>query len=118
MNFASSKWIWNSATATANTVVGLRKDFTPPLGKSLSSQQKSFSPYNVFAFNASTSINGADEGGLMATILLTYSDGTKDTLVTDSSWRVKGAPPLGFEQLSFDNTAWPVDTVVGNYGVA
>ncbi|KAJ7320811.1 hypothetical protein DFH08DRAFT_789013 [Mycena albidolilacea] len=154
MNFASSKWIWNSATATANTVVGLRKDFTPPLGKSLiaaeiivtvytsltfyvngvyigSGNEPSPRPrfarrfcvdllpsFNVFAFNASTSSSGANDGALIASILLTYSDGTKDTLVTDSSWRVKSAPPLGFEQLSFDDTTWPVATVVGSYGVA
>jgi hypothetical protein len=45
MNFASSKWIWNSATATANTVVGLRKDFTPPLGKSLIAAEIIFTVY-------------------------------------------------------------------------
>ncbi|KAJ6452264.1 hypothetical protein C8R45DRAFT_1123938, partial [Mycena sanguinolenta] len=46
-----------------------------------------------------------------------YSDGTKDTLVTDSSWRVKSGIPLGFEKPSFDDTTWPVATVVGSYGV-
>jgi hypothetical protein len=30
LNFAASKWIWNSATATTNTVVGLRKNFMAP----------------------------------------------------------------------------------------
>jgi hypothetical protein len=70
---------------------------------------------NVFAFNASTSVSGADEGGLIATILLTYTDGTKDTLVTDSSWHVRSGTPLGFEQPSFDDTTWPVATAVGSY---
>jgi hypothetical protein len=74
--------------------------------------------YNVFAFNASTGASGAHEGGLVATILVTYSDGTTDTLVTDSSWRVKSGIPLGFEQPSFDDTTWPVATVVSSYGVA
>ncbi|KAF7362610.1 hypothetical protein MVEN_00609800 [Mycena venus] len=151
MNFAASKWIWNSATATANTFVGLRKSFTPPEGKALIAAEIIFTVYtsltfyvngveigtgngpasrpsfarrfcvdllpsfNVFAFNASTVISGADEGGLIATILLTYSDGTTDTLVTDSSWRVKSGIPLGFEQPSFDDTTWPVATVIGSY---
>ncbi|KAF7361157.1 hypothetical protein MSAN_01147500 [Mycena sanguinolenta] len=73
--------------------------------------------YNVFAVNVSASTNGADEGGLIATILVTYSDNTTDTLVTDSSWRVKSGNPLGFEQPSSDDTAWPVATAVGSYGV-
>ncbi|KAF7361164.1 hypothetical protein MSAN_01148200 [Mycena sanguinolenta] len=153
LNLASSKWIWSSATATAGTFVGLRKDFTPPLGKSLIAAEIIFTvyaslnfyvngvyigsgndparprfarrfcvdllpSYNVFAVNASAATSGADEGGLIATILVTYSDGTTDTLVTDSSWRVKSGIPLGFEQPSFDDTAWPVATVVGSYGVA
>jgi hypothetical protein len=74
--------------------------------------------YNVFAINASSVGSGTDGGGLIATILVTYSDGTQDTLVTDSSWRMKSGVPLGFEQLSFDDTAWPVATVVGTYSVA
>jgi hypothetical protein len=74
--------------------------------------------YNVFTINASSVRSGTDGGGLIATILVTYSDGTQDTLVTDSSWRMKSGVPLGFEQLSFDDTAWPVATVVGTYSVA
>ncbi|KAJ6493303.1 hypothetical protein C8R45DRAFT_989349 [Mycena sanguinolenta] len=157
LNFAASKWIWSSATATAGTFVGLRKDFTPPLGKSLIAAEIIFTvyaslsfyvngvyigsgnsesgneptrprfarrfcvdllpSYNVFAVNASAATSGADDGGLIATIHLTYSDGTTDTLVTDSSWRVKSGIPLGFEQPSFDDTTWPVATVVGSYGI-
>ncbi|KAJ6583555.1 hypothetical protein DFH09DRAFT_273169 [Mycena vulgaris] len=151
LNFAVSKWIWSSATATANTFVGLRKNFSPPEGKALigaeiiftvfasltfyvngveigTGNAPNFRPFfahrfcvdllpsfNVFAFNATTSTSGADGGGLIATILLTYSDGTRDTLVTDSSWRVKSGIPLGFEQPSFDDTTWPVAIVVGSY---
>ncbi|KAJ6582700.1 hypothetical protein DFH09DRAFT_1076570 [Mycena vulgaris] len=55
-------------------------------------------------------------GALLATILLTYSDGTTDTLRSDSSWRVHAEIPVGFEQLSFDDTAWAVATVAGAYG--
>jgi hypothetical protein len=78
--------------------------------------------YNVFAVNASTTGSGpiaaAVSAGLLATILVTYQDGTTDTLTTDSSWRVMGALPLGWETLEFDDTAWPVATVVGSYDVA
>ncbi|KAF7374125.1 hypothetical protein MSAN_00293800 [Mycena sanguinolenta] len=155
LDFTASKWLWTSTTATANVVIGFRKDFTPPLGKSLIAAEIIFTvysnlnfyvngvyigsgnsessdfpgrpgfarrfcvdllpSYNVFAINASAAVNGVDDGGFLATILVTYSDGTTDTLVTDSSWRMKSPLPLGFEQLSFDDTAWPVATVVGSY---
>ncbi|KAJ6483651.1 hypothetical protein DFH09DRAFT_404881 [Mycena vulgaris] len=148
LSFTASKWIW-TPTTTANAFVALRKDFTPPLGKSLVAAEilitaatamelfvngdyvGSGTPprrggfarrfcvdllpsYNVFAVNASTT--GVSNGAMLATILLTYSDGTTDTLLSDSSWRVHAGLPLGFEQLSFDDTAWPVATVAGAYG--
>ncbi|KAJ7463980.1 hypothetical protein FB451DRAFT_1561917 [Mycena latifolia] len=47
--------------------------------------------FNVFAVNASTPVTTNAE--ILATILLTYSDGTTVTIVTDPSWR-----------LSFDDT--------------
>ncbi|KAF8183543.1 hypothetical protein K438DRAFT_1975016 [Mycena galopus ATCC 62051] len=97
--------------------------FTPPVGKALIAAEIIITPYaeltfyNVFAVNASAPFSGSLEGGLIATILLTYSDGTQDTLVTDSSWRAKiGIIPLGFEEPSFDDTTWAVATVVGSYG--
>ncbi|KAJ7469589.1 hypothetical protein FB451DRAFT_1176826 [Mycena latifolia] len=128
--------------------VALRKDFTPPLGKSLIVSEMIITAalsmdvyvngeyigsnipphrphfaqrfcvdllpsYNVFAVNASTP--ATTDAGLLATILLTYSDGTTDTLVTDPSWRVHHNTPAGFELLSFDDTTWPVATMAGTY---
>ncbi|KAJ7142030.1 hypothetical protein C8R43DRAFT_1071285 [Mycena crocata] len=148
LSFASSKWIW-TPTDTPNAFVALRKDFTPPLGKSLIAAEiittadnamqlfvngdfiGSGTPIhrarfanrycvdllpslNVFAVNASTTATSG--GGVIATILLTYSDGTKDTILSDSSWRVSKGLPAGFTQLSFDDTAWPVASVAGVYG--
>ncbi|KAJ7243887.1 hypothetical protein B0H12DRAFT_1236247 [Mycena haematopus] len=137
----------------ANTSVGFRKDFTPPVGKALVMAEMISTvissldlyvngvyigsggipgrpgfarrfcmdllpSYNVFAVNASSATSGTDDGGFVATILVTYSDGTTDTIITDSSWRMKSVIPLGFEQPSFDDTAWPVATTVGSYGVS
>ncbi|KAJ7494205.1 hypothetical protein FB451DRAFT_992115, partial [Mycena latifolia] len=68
--------------------------------------------FNVFAVNASTS---GTRGGLLATILLTYTDGTTDTLLSDGTWRANKGLPVGFEQLSFDDTVWPGATVVAAY---
>ncbi|KAF7349060.1 hypothetical protein MVEN_01427800 [Mycena venus] len=147
LNFDSSDWIWTS-TITANTFVGLRKDFTPSTGKALIATDIIMSAdsnmnlfvngeyvgsgvppaqyrlgnrfcvdllpsFNVFAVNASTGTAG--NPGLLAAILLTYSDGTTDTLVTDSSWRVHAGLPAGFEQTSFDDTTWAVAKNIGTY---
>ncbi|KAJ7210801.1 hypothetical protein GGX14DRAFT_394426 [Mycena pura] len=146
ISVTASDWIW-TATTTANTFVGLRKDFTPPLGKLpvaaeiVITASEFFTLFvngdlvgsgtppartrfaqrfcadlipslNVFAVNASTA---STLGGLIATILVTYSDGTTDTLVSDSTWRAKSGLPAGFEQLSFDDTAWAAATVSGSY---
>ncbi|KAF8144839.1 hypothetical protein K438DRAFT_1992400 [Mycena galopus ATCC 62051] len=150
LSFTNSEWIW-TPTTTANALVAFRKDFTPPLGKSLIAAEviitasNTFTFYvngdvigsqtpphrggfsqrfcidllpslNVFAVNASTT--AAASGALIATIFVTYQDGTHDTIPTDSSWRISHGLPLGFEQLSFDDTTWPVATVVGAYGDA
>jgi hypothetical protein len=72
--------------------------------------------FNVFAVNGSVATG--KNAGFIATILLTYSDGTTDTLLTDSSWRVSHGSPAGFEQLSFDDTTWATATVIANYGAA
>ncbi|KAJ7465524.1 hypothetical protein FB451DRAFT_992810, partial [Mycena latifolia] len=68
--------------------------------------------FNVFAVTASTS---GTRGGLLATILLTYTDGTTDTLLSDGTWCANKGLPVGFEQLSFDDTVWPGATVVAAY---
>lgn len=145
--FTNSKWIWTSTTV-AGAARAFRKDFTPPLGKSLiaadiiitadnrftlymngevlgSATGERFAhrfcadllpSFNVFAVQASTT--AAANGAFIATILVTYSDGTTDTIISDSSWRSSNTVPVGFEQLSFDDTAWPAATTVGAYGAA
>ncbi|KAJ7205537.1 hypothetical protein GGX14DRAFT_568872 [Mycena pura] len=149
LSFTSSKWIWTSTT-TANAAVILRKDFTPPLGKSLIAAEiliaadDQFSlyvnnelvgsaanangfaqtfcvdlqpSYNVFAVNASTS--ASSNGAIIATLLLTYSDGmTTSTVVSDCSWRVSPAAglPSNWAGLDFDDTAWSTATVAGAFG--
>ncbi|KAF8155110.1 hypothetical protein K438DRAFT_1777819 [Mycena galopus ATCC 62051] len=69
---------------------------------------------NVFAVNASN-IEPAN-GGLIATILVTYSDHTTDMIVSDGTFRAIAGSPTGFVQPSFNDTAWVGATVVGAYG--
>jgi hypothetical protein len=145
--FTNSKWIW-TPTTVAGAARAFRKDFTPPLGKSLIAADiiiaadESFTLYvngdemgpgvgthfarrfcadllpsfKVFAVKASTT--AAANGALIVNILVTYSDGTTDTIISDSSWRSSNTVPTGFEQLSFDDTAWAAATTVGAYGAA
>ncbi|KAJ7358113.1 hypothetical protein DFH08DRAFT_770090 [Mycena albidolilacea] len=147
VTFVNSDWIW-TPTANPNALIGLRKGFTPPAGKSLIAAEILVSventlalyvngefigsgtedgdwvianrfcvdllpSFNVFAVNGSVTNGG--RGGLLAAILLTYSDGTTDTLVTDSSWRLHNGLPAGWEQPSFDDTTWAVATSEGPY---
>ncbi|KAJ6473509.1 hypothetical protein DFH09DRAFT_1293770 [Mycena vulgaris] len=145
LSFGASDWIWTSTT-TAGTPVGLRKDFTPPLGKALISAEIAITAiarfdlyvngnfigaatrarlaprfcvdllpsFNVFAVNSH--VNGGD-AGVLANIHLTYSDNTTDTIISDGSWRAKSLPPVGFEQLSFDDTTWASATIMAPYGI-
>ncbi|KAJ6474158.1 hypothetical protein C8R45DRAFT_834943, partial [Mycena sanguinolenta] len=141
----SSKWIW---TSTIGGPHAFRRDFTPPFGKALvgaeiiaavmngmllwvngesigNTSVKTWAArycvdlepsYNVFAVEGlSTNPNGA---GFIATILLTYSDGTTDTIVSDATWLASSTVPAGFQQQSFDDTAWVPATVIGAYGDA
>ncbi|KAJ7472256.1 hypothetical protein B0H11DRAFT_2236939 [Mycena galericulata] len=68
---------------------------------------------NVFAINA-TNFNGP--AGFVATIQVTYVDGTQSTLVTDSSWRVDATSQIGYETLSFDDSTWPTAYTIGYFG--
>ncbi|KAJ7491254.1 lectin [Mycena latifolia] len=58
---------------------------------------------NVFAV---TGVNAGGPAGLIATILVTYSDGTTSTLVSDTTWRASVTVPAGYEQLSYDDSSW------------
>ncbi|KAK0239822.1 lectin [Armillaria nabsnona] len=55
-------------------------------------------------------VNGTNTGGpagLIATVLIDYSDGTTETFVTDLSWKtLKSSPPAEFANPSLNNPAW------------
>nr|BAD16582.1 lectin [Pleurotus cornucopiae] len=70
---------------------------------------------NTFAIDAKN-----DEGpaGVIATIHITYRDGTNQTIATDGSWKASQTVPNGFQETFFDDSDWVTATVVGNYGIA
>ncbi|KAK0185507.1 hypothetical protein F5146DRAFT_1070425 [Armillaria mellea] len=60
--------------------------------------------HNVFAIAVN---NTGGPAGLIATILVDYSDGTTETIVTDTTWKtIKATPPGGWTSPSFDDSAW------------
>ncbi|KAF5379400.1 hypothetical protein D9615_006572 [Tricholomella constricta] len=67
---------------------------------------------NVFAVSAQNTGNAA---GLLAAIQIRYSDGFTDTIVTDGQWHAIAGTPAGFEQVAFDDSAWPAAFVEGPY---
>ncbi|KAJ7491253.1 lectin [Mycena latifolia] len=70
---------------------------------------------NVFAV---TGVNTGGPAGLIATIQVTYSDGTTSTLVSDTTWRASTTVPAGYEQLSYDDSSWKPAVAEGAYGVS
>jgi hypothetical protein len=70
---------------------------------------------NVFAV---TAVNTGGAAGLLASIQITYSDGTISTIVSDTTWRYSITVPSGYEQLSFDASSWAPAISEGVYGVS
>ncbi|KAF9530982.1 bacterial alpha-L-rhamnosidase-domain-containing protein [Crepidotus variabilis] len=72
---------------------------------------------NLFAIGAS---NTGDAAGVLATIQITFDDGTNSTIHSDSSWRSNINIPSGFELPSTDDTTsgWANATVIGTYGIS
>ncbi|KAK0243132.1 lectin [Armillaria nabsnona] len=67
---------------------------------------------NVFAIGVSNTAEGS--AGLIATILVDYTDGTTETIVSDSSWKtLKGVAPGGWTSPSFNDSAWTAADVEG-----
>ncbi|KDR67283.1 hypothetical protein GALMADRAFT_232132 [Galerina marginata CBS 339.88] len=70
---------------------------------------------NVFAVNATNLGPARNSAGLLLAVQITYTDGSTQTMVTDSSWRSSVTFTTGFEQLGFDDSAWPAATVEGSF---
>ncbi|KAK0492275.1 lectin [Armillaria luteobubalina] len=60
--------------------------------------------HNVFAIAVNNVVGAA---GLIAAIHVDYSDGTTQTIVTDTTWKtIKATPPGGWTSPSFNDSAW------------
>ncbi|KAF4618805.1 hypothetical protein D9613_010063 [Agrocybe pediades] len=73
---------------------------------------------NVFAVNVTNDLTVPNPAGLLAAIQIKYTDGFVETVVTDSTWHVNTNVPSGFQEVGFDDSAWPAATVEANYGAS
>ncbi|MBC5786468.1 family 78 glycoside hydrolase catalytic domain [Clostridium facile] len=72
---------------------------------------------NVIAIDAFNSTNGY--AGALSKVEVSYTDGTKDTFVTDDSWKVSETEPVeGWTSADFDDSQWLVPDQVVKYGEA
>ncbi|KAF9552491.1 hypothetical protein CPC08DRAFT_607616, partial [Agrocybe pediades] len=80
-------------------------------------------PYSEEVTIAVWALNGngpTSPAGLIAEVDLTMEDcecGSVLSLVTDGSWKYNLGTPVGFEQVGYDDSAWPAAVVEGKYGM-
>lgn len=64
-------------------------------------------------------VAGENEGGVAALVLklvIDLADGTKQTIVSDESWKISDAKAAGWEQVAFNDAAWSKPTIKGTLG--
>ncbi|KAK0214781.1 hypothetical protein IW262DRAFT_1465568 [Armillaria fumosa] len=67
---------------------------------------------NVFTIGVSNTTEGSAR--LIATILVDYTDGTTETVVSNSTWKtLKGVAPGGWTSPGFDHSVWTAADVEG-----
>lgn len=54
--------------------------------------------------------------GMIAKLRITYTDGSTTDIVTDGSWKASQDGPSGWQQPSYDDSAWPAALDVAPYG--
>ncbi len=71
--------------------------------------------WNLFAIAGQNAVANSP-AGVMATILIHYSDGTSATFITDESWRtLRAAPPANFQLASVDDSSWAFAALQGTF---
>lgn len=76
----------------------------------------------LFAVNGTNlpdvNVGGDSPAGLLAAIQIQYTDGTIDTIESDTTWKVSKTVPDGFQLPSFDDSSWSLASSLGTYGVS
>ncbi|KAJ7703698.1 bacterial alpha-L-rhamnosidase-domain-containing protein [Mycena rosella] len=71
---------------------------------------------NLFAVRATNLATGP--AGLIAAIQITFDDGSTDIIASDSGWRATASIPTDFQSPALDDSAWPLASSLGQYGVS
>lgn len=103
--------LWTNGQAIGATIPGESWKNAQALNAQLNDSTNTFS---VLAANFPGTAGG-NAAGLIASIEILYSDGTEDTVVSDSSWMVSGTIPSDFP-LPADLSAFVPVEVAGPYG--
>ncbi len=56
--------------------------------------------------------------GLLSKIVINYTDGTKDTIVSDNTWKISKTEVNGWKAVDFDDSAWLAPDQAVTYGGA
>ncbi|KAJ7595078.1 bacterial alpha-L-rhamnosidase-domain-containing protein [Mycena floridula] len=67
---------------------------------------------------ADVTSGGASPAGLLCAIQMIYTDGTIDTIVSDTTWKVNTQVVDGFELPSTDDSSWSAATSLGLFGIS
>ncbi len=65
-------------------------------------------------------VNGGEAGnpaGVIVRLDLEYKDGSRETVLSDETWRGAAEPQHGWRQPEFDDAGWPLVRAVGPYGM-
>ncbi|KAF8152606.1 hypothetical protein B0H34DRAFT_726789 [Crassisporium funariophilum] len=73
---------------------------------------------NVFAVNATNDLTVPNPAGVLVAIQIKYTDGFTQNIVSDGTWHAFTSVPAGFQQVGFDDSAWPPATIEANYGAS
>ncbi|KAJ7838835.1 hypothetical protein B0H13DRAFT_2367191 [Mycena leptocephala] len=65
------------------------------------------SGHTVFAVTAASGSLNSSPAGVLVAIQLTYSDGTTDSIVSDTAWRASASVPDGYQTPTYDPTTPP-----------
>ncbi len=73
---------------------------------------------NILSVRAENIASKVDKNpaGMIATLALTFEDGTSQVWRTDKTWRASKTSPNGWKTTALDDHSWPMAMEVANYG--
>ncbi|KAF7333772.1 hypothetical protein MVEN_02333900 [Mycena venus] len=73
--------------------------------------------FAVLTTNLADDNPSQNAAGLLGAINILYTDGSLDSLTTDTAWKVNADPADGWQATNFDDSSWAAAANEGTYGV-